>query len=163
MNDRRSTLSDLLLLSGIDLLLASLCVSVGILVLFLSSDASGSNKQALSARPYERWWTLVTTSSSPTHYDLVCTASAVKPADFHDENQAVYFGNEWGNGICTLTVDGQANVSVALYSNNDCWSLLGEGSDKTTCNGVSHDNQLPVVTRVLSASTLPAPIPRSDR
>lgn len=169
MNDRRGTLSDLLLLSGIDLLLAALCVSVGILVLFLSSDASRSSKDALSTKPYERWWTLVATSSNPARYDLACASGLSRSADFHDEKQAIYFGNEWAKSACKLTVLGRAPIKVDLYTNDDCWSLLGAEQGKYQCSDVSPDNPPPVEVRVLMvpvpmtpAATLP-PTPRSVR
>lgn len=162
MSDRRNSLSDLLLLSGIDLLLASLCVSVGLLVLFLSSDASGSNKEALLAKPYERWWTLVVSSPKPPRYDLSCAAGAIKPADFADEGQAIYFGNEWEKGACTLTVESQATVDVTLYSNTDCWNLLDQDADGQ-CNAAQPDNQIPIDIRVLPPLVPSAPTPGSRR
>jgi len=160
MNDRQHGLAGLLIISGIDLLLAALCAAVGILVLLIGSSAGNKQSRPESNKPYTSWWMLVVISPGQSTSSLTCLDNDIPPRQSDTEVELIYRGTQWVSKTCKLTLNVEDNASqaftrVMLYTNDQCWSNIKADQ---TCSDITSASTLPVELSGLVAINWP-PLP----
>ena len=114
MTGKGGNLPSLLLLSGIDLLLAALCAAVGILVLLIGTNTAAHERTAsMAAKPFQDWSLVYVNTGSLQRHELIC--DGIQQSAVSHGPPAIYVvrlpaGPNWK---CVLAVGGTSGTDGA--------------------------------------------------
>lgn len=155
MMGNRSNLPNLLLLSGIDLLLAALCAAVGILVVLIGTNSATRERVASSAaKPFQDWSLVYLRTGSFKRHVLICNDLQASPVSVG--HQSIYVvrlpaGTHWECTLELSRIDGNDGAAVRITAVNiehplECYfpsdfvehsiTITREGFSPAVCGGL---------------------------
>jgi len=103
MSHHGRSVTGLLIISGIDLLLAALCAGVGVMVLLMGSVPSSTESRASRNAAFDAWWIAILQGPADSMPDVICNGASVKPVRNGERVTVVVRGRELAAGMCRLS------------------------------------------------------------
>lgn len=150
MSRRKNDAGLLLIVSGIDLLLAALCAAVGILVLLMGSRADESREESLSSAHFARWWVLVIESRGTDAPIILCNGKVPVIAVSGDYRRVIVTGS--GDEVAKCEVNGALDrskgehIDATIFRNDACWRSDGA----SPCKSIESSDNPSVVMKISS-------------